>query len=282
MRDRPTRVLVLLCFLLGSCVVGRPEAAVSPQERLVPDFGTATEAAADDASPSPTSTVLATTAPLQPPPPTSAIETAPAPATTTSTPAPAPTTSSPSRSEPTADASRPDGAVPSSDAAPVELRGDVTDPTGDQSSRLAGAPAHADLVAATLLRRDDEFELVFRVAAALPASQDGEFTNLASFYDLDGDGNIDYEVWASLGPDGWGTSYYDNVTGSARFGDQDDVTVEPGNTEVRLLFPAAHLADATSLRWSTASEHGRPEELGTQLAARDFAPDEGRPAAWPG
>lgn len=97
--------------------------------------------------------------------------------------------------------------------------------------------------------------------------------NIASFYDVNGDGQIDYEVWANLADTGWAASYFDDTTGKARFGEQAGVAVALAGDELVLRFPASHLGGASRLRWSLASEWGKYEVISTLAAARDDAPD---------
>jgi hypothetical protein len=162
-------------------------------------------------------------------------------------------------------------------AAIVDRAGDVT------PSPLDRPPAWADLLGARLTRRDDGFELRVRLAGgSAPSSTDEAHTmNVASFYDLDGDGRVDFEVWANLASGGWGSSYFDDVRGSGGFQERSGVTVTPEGDEVVLRFPLAHLQRATRFRWSIASEWGRYEVLGTAASARDDAPDDDAAADFP-
>jgi hypothetical protein len=120
------------------------------------------------------------------------------------------------------------------------------------------------------------FELRVRVGGGTaPSSSDDEHTmNVASFYDVDGDGTIDYEVWANVAAGGWGSSYFDDVHGGGGFQKQSGVTVAPEGDEVVMQFPATHLTGATRFRWSIASEWGRYDALGTLATARDAMPDD--------
>lgn len=166
---------------------------------------------------------------------------------------------------------------------PRHAEGTVDDRRGDVATTptTPAPPGHVDLVGARLRRTPAGFELVFVLATAPPARQADVYTNLASFHDVDGDGVTDHEVWASLGPSGWGTAHYDEVRGEARFGDEDDVAVTARGVEVVLTFPAEHLGDVRSMQWAVASEHGPAEHLGTALASRDAAPDD-HGVRWPG
>jgi hypothetical protein len=165
------------------------------------------------------------------------------------------------------------------------LAATVVDREGDATPFVGGAPPWADIVQGRLFRHDDGFEL--RVAlgggSAPTGSGSAERTmNLASFYDLDGDGTIDVEVWANLADGGWDRSYFDNDEGRADFGGASGVTVEVDGAEVVLRFPLDHLDGAGAFRWSLASEYASYETIGTLLAARDDAPDGDDPAPFPG
>lgn len=206
-----------------------------------------------------------------------------APTSTSAAPATAPSTTSTTG---TGAASTTTSAVPT--AAPpiagepttaviVDRAGDVT------PSPLDRPPAWADLLGARLTRGTDGFELRVRLAGGrAPSSTDEAHTmNVASFYDLDGDGRVDFEVWANLASRGWGSSYFDDVHGSGGFQERSGVTVTAEGDEVVLRFPLAHLQRATRFRWSIASEWGRYEVLGTAASARDDAPDDDAAADFP-
>lgn len=98
--------------------------------------------------------------------------------------------------------------------------------------------------------------------------------NIASFFDIDGDGLIDYEVWVNLADTGWSPAYFDNDVSGARFGQASGVAVEVAGDELILRFPLAYLGNARSFRWSLASEWGRYEVISTPAAASDDAPDD--------
>lgn len=106
--------------------------------------------------------------------------------------------------------------------------------------------------------------------------------NIASFYDVDGDGTIDYEVWANIANGGWGESYFDNSKKGGRYQEASGVTVTTEGDEVVLRFPLSHLANAARFRWSLASEWGRYGVIGTDQAARDAAPDDDGASSFPG
>ena len=106
--------------------------------------------------------------------------------------------------------------------------------------------------------------------------------NIASFYDVDGDGRIDFEVWANLAARGWGGSWFDNRAGAARYGDKAEVGITVAGDEVVLRFPLSHLGGLDRFRWALASEWGRYEALSTKATARDDAPDDDGAARFPG
>ena len=136
----------------------------------------------------------------------------------------------------------------------------------------------------TLRRTDAGFELRVRVAGgdAPESSGDGGHTmNVASFYDVDGDGEIDYEVWANVADGGWGGSYFDDREGTSAYLEESGVTIGTEGDEVVIAFPHEHLADAASFRWAVGSEWGRYEAIGTPAAVRDDVPDAGA-ATFPG
>jgi hypothetical protein len=162
----------------------------------------------------------------------------------------------------------------------------VNDRTGDLTpSPLDPPPQWADLAGATFIRQADGFELRVRLGGpAAPMTTDEDHTmNVASFYDLDGDGRVDYEVWANLAAGGWGGSYFDNTTtGKNRYGAASGVAIAVEGTDVVLRFPLGALGGASSFRWAVASEWGRYEVLGTAAMARDDVPDYDGAAPFPG
>jgi len=161
----------------------------------------------------------------------------------------------------------------------------ITDRVNDLTPSPADPPPPwADLAGATVIRRAGGFEL--RVAlggGTAPSTTDDEHTmNIAAFFDVDGDGSIDYEVWANLATRGWGSSYFDNANRRGGFQEQSGVTVAVEGAEVVVRFPLSHLAFAERFRWALASEWGRYEVLGTVAMARDDAPDDDAAARFPG
>jgi len=145
-------------------------------------------------------------------------------------------------------------------------------------------PPWADLTGATLTRSDTGVLLKVRLGGGgAPSTIDPNHTmNIASFYDVNGDGVVDFEVWANLASGGWGGSYFDDQTGEAHYLDDSSVAISVEGDSVVILFPVAHLDDAATFRWSLASEWGSSAVLGTSLAARDDAPDNDAAASFPG
>jgi hypothetical protein len=160
----------------------------------------------------------------------------------------------------------------------ADRRGDLT------ASPLDPPPAWADLIGATMIRRVEGFELRIGLGGGTaPSTTDEDHTmNVASFYDVDGDGTVDYEIWANLASRGWGSSYFDNDGRRGGFQERSGVTVTAEGAEVVLRFPASHLGGFERFRWSIASEWGRYEVLGTAATARDDAPDNDGAARFPG
>jgi hypothetical protein len=161
----------------------------------------------------------------------------------------------------------------------------ITDRDGDATpSPIDPPPAWSDLLGARLVRSGSGFELRIRLGGgdAPESTPDDDHTmNLASFYDVDGDGSIDYEIWANVASGGWGASYFDN-DGGGRFGDESFVTVTTEGDEVVVRFALLHLDGAERFRWSIASEWGRYDAIGTPAMVRDEAPDDDGAAAFPG
>jgi hypothetical protein len=184
----------------------------------------------------------------------------------------------------TATGGDPGAAAASGAPAPDELRASATDARGDATPALAdAAPGWADLVGAELRTVPAGFELRVSAAEAFPSQAPQDRTmNVAAFADVDGDGTIDYEVWANLAAEGWGGAWYDNRAGTARFTDESGVEVVAEAGSLVLRFPAGHLGGTTSFRWSVASEWGRYEAIGTVAAARDDLPDGDAPTPFPG
>lgn len=156
------------------------------------------------------------------------------------------------------------------------LRAAVDDAVGDVTTSVEPPPDHADLVRTEVMRDVDGFTVRHELHGVAPPDTDDEHTmNIATFFDVDGDGEVDHHVWANLSSSGWGSAYFDERSGTARYADEDDVEVhvdDEGRVVVR--FPHGHLSDARSFRWSVGSEWGRYEVIGTDAAARDSAPED--------
>lgn len=188
-----------------------------------------------------------------------------------------PGTEEESADEPGAPAPPADGEAPPAQAPAAPVTASITDPEGDvTASALERPPAWVDLLGATLTRSAEEWELRIRVAggqAPDSTGSDQHTMNVAFFADLDGDGTVDAQIWANLADHGWGTGWFPPEPPN-RFGDESEVVVTTEGDEVVLRFPASHMP-VERLRWSLASEWGRYETLGTDLAARDRVPDTG-------
>ena len=169
-------------------------------------------------------------------------------------------------------------AIPTTQASITDKAGDVT------ASPLDRPPAWSDLLSARLTRSAAGFELRVRLGggAAPQQTPDEEHTmNIATFYDLDGDGRIDTEVWLNVAAGGWGATWFDNVGDGGGFQEGSGVTVTPEGDEVVARFPLTHLEGTDRFRWAVASEWGRYETIGTVAAARDDLPDNDNIAGFP-
>ena len=180
----------------------------------------------------------------------------------------------------------PADAGPATAGAPAMAEASITDAARDVTpSPLDRPPAWADLLGARLVRRADGMELRVRLggSAAPQKTADAEHTmNIASFFDLNGDGRIDTEVWLNVAAGGWGATWFDNVGDGGGFQEGSGVTVVAEGDEVVARFPLTHLGGAERFRWAIASEWGRYETIGTAAAARDDLPDNDNVAAFPG
>jgi hypothetical protein len=174
------------------------------------------------------------------------------------------------------------GAGTAQGPATAPVSASIIDPHGDVSgSLLERPPAWVDLLGATLTRSAEGWELRVRLAGGEAPDSTGSrhhTLNLAFFADLDGDGAVDAQIWANLADHGWGAGWFPPEPPN-RFGDESEVVIGTDGDEVVLRFPGSHLP-VERLRWSIASEWGRYEALGTDLTARDQAPDTG-PASFP-
>jgi hypothetical protein len=176
------------------------------------------------------------------------------------------------------------GTGPDGPASSSRHVGSIEDAAGDVQSGtpLQDPPAWVDLREVRLERLPDGFELTVEFDAPVPVRRDDErITNVATFYDVDGDGELDYQIYATSTSDGWGSAHYDHVAGRSRYGDDDgiDVTVEDGVLVLR--FSASHLGQASRFQWSAATQWGTLAELEAGTDARDRAPDDGRAVLWP-
>ncbi|MPZ00366.1 MAG: hypothetical protein GEU97_20770 [Actinophytocola sp.] len=181
---------------------------------------------------------------------------------------------------PDADAAAPGTPPPRT---PTRTTATIEDATGDVEWTVQRPPEYTDIATATLTRASDGYTLRLRFAAEVPQRQqdDDRTMNVASFFDVTGDGEIDYEIWANLADNGWGPSYRDRRHSEARFMADSDVQVAARGRSLVLRFPLGHLAGARTFQWATASEWGSYETIATAAAARDYAPDTGA-APFPG
>ncbi len=166
---------------------------------------------------------------------------------------------------------------------PTRTTATTEDTTGDVEWTLQRPPEYTDIAAAMLIRASDGYTLRVRFAAEVPQRQqdDNHTMNVASFFDVTGDGEIDYEIWANLADNGWGPSYRDRRSSEARFMADSDVQVAAQDRSLVFRFPLRHLDDARTFQWATASEWGSYETIATAAAARDYAPDTGA-SSFPG
>ena len=170
----------------------------------------------------------------------------------------------------------------SPDAAPVTAS--VTDPVGDLTpSPLDPPPPWADLVGADLTRDASGFTLAIHLGGGrAPSDTDSTHTmNIGSFYDINGDGQVDEEVWANLSSNGWSGAWFDDQRRAALVHDSR-ITITVAGDAVVLRFPLDRVAKATTFRWSVASEWGSYASVGTVAAARDDCPDNDQPVSFPG
>lgn len=262
---RPAPRGLLLAVMTGmitaACVPIGNQSEPPPAE-LEPDFAPASDA--DDGSEAPT--------------PPSSTDAQPTPADSTSD-------GQTGSDVPTADPSGSPTSSPSpTTAAPFRGSAPVTDAPSDRTATLEPSPDWADLQSVTIERDGDAMTLSIGLTGGAPdAAPDDQHTmNIATFFDVDGDGFLDYEIWANVNDSGWGTAYYDNVEGRALFADQDGIEVTVRNGRVVMTFDASLVGSAERFRFATSSEYGRYETIGTELMARDDAPDNDQPARFPG
>ncbi|MFP5322978.1 MAG: hypothetical protein ACLGIC_14200 [Acidimicrobiia bacterium] len=155
------------------------------------------------------------------------------------------------------------------------------DPVGDAVGGLDDdPPAWSDLAGGALERQGNAYRLTVRLGGRAPETQPGaETMNVASFFDVDGDGAVDHELWVNLGDTGWGPVWYEGDR--AYPGEASNVTVVVDGDELRLLFPDVMLGAPEALRFSLASEYGSLDVIGSDFARRDDAPDDDQAVSFP-
>ena len=174
-------------------------------------------------------------------------------------------------------------ATASGSAASANRRVAFDDPVGDATSgqTVGTPPSWSDLAGGSLEREGDAYRLTIRLGGAAPQTAPGaETMNIATFFDTDGDGAVERELWVNLGANGWGPVWYDDK-GNAAAGERSNVTVVVEGDEVRLLFPDVMLEKPDRLRFSMASEYGPLTVIGTDQARRDDAPNDDRVVSFP-
>lgn len=157
------------------------------------------------------------------------------------------------------------------------------DPVGDATPGVGAGqpPAWTDLAGGSLERQGNAYRLTVRLASEAPQTAPGpETMNIATYFDIDGDDGVEYELWVNLGRSGWFPVWYDDK-GNAIRGDDTNVTVVVEGDEVRLLFPDVMIDEPEQLRFSIASEYGPLTSIGSSTARRDDAPDGDRAVAFP-
>jgi len=175
------------------------------------------------------------------------------------------------------------GTSGSATATSPTTHGSVSDVRGDERhAALSTPPGYADLTGAELTRSDGGFLLRVSATAAFPTRQvDADHTeNVVLYADVDGDGHVDYEIWASLADNGWGTSFFDNPNGDAYYGDNSGVSASVIGRDLVVTFTLGHLAGAARFRWSIGAEWGTYTEVQVGTTSYDAAPDTGA-AAFP-
>ncbi len=184
--------------------------------------------------------------------------------------------SAPTASSPLGPAGGEASPAPSASALPTRsASASLRDRLGDVAGAPVGTPSYVDLTGAHLESSRDGYVLRVSCAATLPdRQQDPDRTmDVASFFDVDGDGSVDFEVWAALGDDGWHGSY--RFPDGARFGADSGVTARAAGHDLLIRFPRGHLGSARSFRWAVGSEWGSYEQVAAGSGAADHAPDTG-------
>ena len=175
------------------------------------------------------------------------------------------------------------GTTTTTEGSPKKETVSFDDPVGDATlgTGVGNAPTWSDLAGGSLERQGNAYRLTIRLGGPAPERAPGSETmNIASFYDVDGDGDVDFEIWVNLASEGWGPTWYDDE-GHAAPGEDSNVTVQVEGDEIELLFPDVMLDAPARLRFSTASEYGPLATIGTDLARRDDAPDGDRAVSFP-
>jgi hypothetical protein len=192
-----------------------------------------------------------------------------------------PGTSSPTSAAPGEESAETTTTVAAAEPSPAKEIVSFDDPVGDAVGGLdQDPPAWADLAGATLERQDNAYRLTVRLGDTAPETAPGAATmNVATFFDVDGDGGIDHELWVNLGEGGWGPVWYEGDR--AYPGEASNVTMIVEGDEVRLLFPDVMLDQPERLRFSVASEYGELDVIGSSYAHRDDAPDGDQAVAFP-
>ena len=264
-----THLLVAVLALAGTACVA--PGASPPDDDATgglqpPTFAPLTESASPQAAPSPAASPSAST-----PGPTGTATVGGSPSGTPQ-PSPTPAASTPA---PTATASPPPPAA--------TVRGTLPDGTDDLDGlNRSQAPGYADLRAATLEMGSDRGAIRIEFASAAPEQgSDDEILNVATYHDVTGDGSVDYEIWASLTADGWGTSWYDLRAGTVRFAAEDEVDVAVDAGVLELTFPVTHLDGARSGQWLASTEWTTALMRTTGATVTDDAPDDRSGRRWP-
>ena len=178
---------------------------------------------------------------------------APAPAASTSA-APSPATSHASASPGTA---------------PATVR--VDDATGDVDG--VAPPSFADLTRTALTRTAAGYQLEVEAGGALPASSSDHTMHVIGFVDTDGDGQIDYELWATLADNGWNPAW--RTPDGAFFGSAAGIRISVEGTRLTMSFAADRVGGAHSFRWLVGAEYGTDAQLASGTQTSDYAPDRG-------
>jgi len=173
-------------------------------------------------------------------------------------------------------------AVAGTDPAPPREVVSFDDPIGDAVGGLdQDPPPWSDLAGGSLERQDGVYRLAVELGDEAPQAAPGSETmNIATFFDVDGDGDVDHEIWVNLDGEGWGPVRYDDQ-GTVAPGQESGVTIEVIDRSVTLVFSAPVIGAPERLRFSIASEYGDLEVIGSDFARRDDAPDDDRAVSFP-